>query len=229
MRFHCWVRRLTFCLSSHTAGSANSAIWSHSTFELHAQRNWDGAHLREKPHVRLMPLFSHTCSLRGWVTGVTYPVSLTSSFCVPSLPSCLLLSMASISSSLSSSSSSAVLLWLRTKLKCSSAQTLVNGHINFVAYPSCFCCFLVCLSFCFTQLVWCFLSLCPSVIFSHFGWNTIISTSLPFILPLFTIWAQLCCVMVVHWLTYSLRSSPSPPLNSHCLSQGDQPYTGHAQ
>lgn len=174
--------------------------------------------------------FSYTCSLRGWVTGVTYPISLTSSFCVPSLPSCLLLSMASISSSLSFSSSSAVLLWFRTKLKCSSAPTLVNGHINFVAYPSCFCCLLVCPSFCFPlstcSMFSVFVSLCH--IFS-FWLKHIISTSLPFILPFFTIWAQLCCVMVVHWLTYSLRSSPSPPLNSHCLSQGDQPYTGHAQ
>lgn len=41
----------------------------------------------------------------------------------------------------------------------------------------------------------------------------------PIIPPLFTIWAWLCCVMVVHWLTYSLPSSPSPPLHSeHTLS-----------
>lgn len=50
---------------------------------------------------------------------------------------------------------------------------------------------------------------------SHFCWN---NSSHPSILPLFTTWARLCCVMVVHWLTYSLPSSPSPPLHSHCLS-----------
>lgn len=81
------------------------------------------------------PLFSDTCTLRGWVTGVTYPFSLTSSFCVPPLLTCAHLSTAlSISSSSSSSSCSspAALLWLRTKLTCSSAQTRVDGHVNFV-------------------------------------------------------------------------------------------------
>lgn len=98
--------------------------------------------------------------------------------------------------------------------------------INFVAhpFPSCKCCVLcpvslVSLSPLLLHLFF-FLSLCLRMFisFSIFsGWSS--SSPHPFILPLFTIWAWLCCVMVVHWLTYSFPSSPSPPLHTeHTLS-----------
>lgn len=82
--------------------------------------------------------------------AVTYPVSLASSFCVPSsLPTCDHFCLASINSftssscSCSSSSSSpsrspASLLRLRTKLTRWSSQLEVNGRVNFVLrHPLC--------------------------------------------------------------------------------------------
>lgn len=74
-------------------------------------------------------------------TAVTYPVSLTSFFCVPScLPTCDHFCLPSINSSCTSSSSSssrspASLLWLRTKLTGQSSQLEVNGCVNFVLRP----------------------------------------------------------------------------------------------
>lgn len=117
------------------------------------------------------------------------------------------------------SSSPAALLWLRTKLTRQTELKLWSMDI---------------LTLLFILLLHAFAvsrTSCPSVstppgfffwFMSRFhlylcltGWSG--SSPHPFILSLFTIWAQLCCVMVVHWLTYSLPSSPSPPLTL-CLS-----------
>lgn len=147
----------------------------------------------------------------GAVSGVTYPVSPTSL-------SLLLLSYSvlyppghgSVSSSASSSSSSAVIIWFRTKLMSGERkpQTLDNGHINFMFFlTSCFC---------HHFATYDFVSLAPHLHLCHLSWSFPFtsSSSLPLSLvpPL---WPG--CVMIVHWLTYSLPSVPSPPL-TWCLT-----------
>lgn len=132
--------------------------------------------------------------MRGWVTGVTYPISLTSSFCVPPIPLCTHVSISSSSSS--SSSSPAALLRLRSKLMCCSAQTGVDTHVNFDARPS---------------LRFCRLSFSVASLFltsAEIIFTSLHSPSLHHLGLDAVVW------WFVHWLTYSLPSSllASPPL-----------------